>query len=110
MPSFPGGDAALMSYINRHIIYPKNAQDNNIQGKVIVQFVVNKDGTVGEVKVARGIDKELDAEAIRVIKSISEPNIFGERAILFSPGRNAVGDPVNVWYTLPITFKLPITN
>lgn len=110
MPSFPGGDAALMSYVNRNIIYPKNALDNKIEGKVIVQFVVNKDGSIGEVKVARGVNKELDEEAIRVIKSISEPNILGERKILFSPGKNAVGDPVNVWYTLPITFKPPIAN
>ena len=96
MPSFPGGDAALMSFINKNIKYPQVAQDNGTQGKVIVQFVVEKDGRVGEVKVARGVDSSLDREAVRVCKMLPK----------FSPGRNAVGDPVRVWYTLPVTFKL----
>jgi len=96
MPSFPGGDAALMSYINKNIHYPQVAQDNGIQGKVVVQFVVEKDGSVGEVKVARGADKDLDKEAVRVCKHLPK----------FSPGRNANGDPVRVWYTLPVVFKL----
>lgn len=100
MPQFPGGDAALMSFINKNIKYPQVAQDNGIQGKVIVQFVVTKTGKVGEVKVARGVDKDLDREAIRVCKMLPA----------FSPGRNAVGDPVNVWYTLPVTFKLQGVN
>ena len=110
MPLFIGGDAALMAYVNRNIIYPKNALDNNIQGIVMVQFVVKKDGSIGEVKVASGVNEDLDKEAVRIIKSISEPNILGERKILFSPGSNVVGEPINVWYTLPIKFKLPITN
>ncbi|MBR5638326.1 MAG: energy transducer TonB [Muribaculaceae bacterium] len=96
MPSFPGGDAALMAFINKNIHYPQNAYDNDIQGKVIVQFVVKKDGKIGEVKVAHGVDPDLDNEAVRVCKSLPA----------FSPGRNANGDPVNVWYTLPINFKL----
>ena len=96
MPSFPGGDGALMSFINKNIRYPQAAQDNNIQGKVVVQFVVTKTGKVGEVKVVRGVDKDLDREAVRVCKMLPK----------FSPGRNAVGDPVRVWYTLPVTFKL----
>ena len=100
MPSFPGGDAALMKYINDHIKYPQVAQDNGIQGKVIVQFVVEKDGSIGEVKVARGVDKDLDREAYNVCKKLPK----------FSPGRNAVGDPVRVWYTLPVTFKLQGVN
>ena len=100
MPSFPGGDAALMSHINKNIRYPQVAQDNGVQGKVIVQFVVEKDGRVGDVKVARGVDKDLDREAVRVCKTLPK----------FSPGRNAVGDPVRVWYTLPITFKLQGVN
>ena len=100
MPSFPGGDAALMKYLSSNIRYPQAAADNNIQGKVIVQFVVTKTGKIGEVKVARSVDKDLDREAIRVCKSLPA----------FSPGRNAVGDPVNVWYTLPVTFKLQGTN
>ena len=100
MPSYPGGDAALMKYLNDHLRYPQSAADNNIQGKVIVQFVVEKNGKIGEVKVARSVDKDLDREAVRVCKSLPA----------FSPGRNAVGDPVRVWYTLPVTFKLQGVN
>ena len=100
MPLFPGGCSALMRYLYYHTQYPKAAQDNNIQGKVVVQFVVEKDGSVGEVKVARSVDKELDAEAIRVCKTLPK----------FSPGRNAIGEPVRVWYTLPISFKLQGTS
>ena len=96
MPSFPGGVGAMMHYINANLRYPQMAQDNNIQGRVVVQFVVEKDGSVGEVKVARSVDKELDAEAIRVCKTFPK----------FSPGRNAIGEPVRVWYTLPVNFKL----
>ena len=100
MPSFPGGDGALMSFINKNIRYPQAAQDNNIQGKVVVQFVVTKTGKVGEVKVVRGVDKDLDKEAVRVCKMLPA----------FSPGRNATGDPVAVWYTLPVQFKLQGAN
>ncbi len=95
MPRFPGGEAALMKYLESHINYPPEAAKNNVQGHVIVQFVVKKDGSIGEVKVVRSLDKDLDKEAIRVIKSL--PN--------FTPGRHD-GKAVNVWYTLPVTFKL----
>ena len=95
MPQFPGGDAGLMDYLSTHIQYPGMAAENRIQGKVIVQFVVEKDGSVGEVKVVRSVDMELDREAVRVVKSL--PN--------FTPGRMN-GQVVRVWYTLPITFKL----
>ena len=100
MPSYPGGSGALMKYISSHIHYPQSAQDNNISGKVIVQFVVEKDGSIGEVKVVRGVDKALDAEAKRVCKSLPK----------FSPGKNANGDPVRVWFTQPVTFKLQGAN
>ena len=96
MPSFPGGDAALMRFLSEHVVYPEEAAKNKIEGKVIVQFIIEKDGSVGEVKVARGVDKELDAEAVRVCKSLPK----------FSPGRNADGEPIKIWYTLPITFKI----
>lgn len=99
MPQFPGGDAALMKYLSSHINYPPMAAENNIQGKVILQFVVEKDGRVGEVKVARSVDKDLDKEAIRVVKSLPK----------FTPGRQN-GQAVRVWYTLPVTFKLQGTN
>ena len=100
MPSFPGGDAALMKYLSKNIHYPQAAKDNGIQGKVVIQMVIMKDGKVGEVKVVRGVDKDLDREAVRVCKSLPP----------FSPGRNANGDPINVWYTLPVTFKLQGSN
>jgi protein TonB len=99
MPQFPGGDAALMKYLSSHINYPPMAAENNVQGKVILQFVVEKDGKVGEVKVARSVDKDLDKEAIRVVKSLPK----------FTPGRQN-GQAVRVWYTLPVTFKLQGTN
>ncbi|MDE6082161.1 MAG: energy transducer TonB [Muribaculaceae bacterium] len=95
MPQFPGGDIELMKYISYHIQYPTGAMENNIQGRVVVMFVVTKNGSIGEVKVYRSRDKDLDAEAVRVVKSL--PN--------FIPGKMN-GEPVNVWYTLPITFKL----
>ena len=94
MPQFPGGEAALKKYIDNHIKYPANAAKNNIQGRVIVQFVVNKDGSIGEVKVVRSVDKDLDKEAVRVVKSLPK----------FTPGRQN-GQAVPVWYTLPVTFK-----
>ena len=95
MPKFPGGDAELMKYIQEHLRYPTMAAENNIQGKVVVQFVVTKNGSIGEVKVIRSRDQDLDKEAVRVVKSL--PN--------FIPGRMN-GQPVSVWYTLPINFKL----
>ena len=90
MPSFPGGDAALMKFIKDNMIYPSEALKNKIEGKVIVQFVVTK----------RSVNKELDQEAVRLIKMLPD----------FSPGRNNVGEPVNVWYILPVIFKLPDNN
>ena len=99
MPTFPGGEAALMKYLSSHLQYPTMAAENNIQGKVIVQFVVTKTGKVGDVKFVRSVDKDLDREAIRVCKSL--PN--------FVPGRQN-GQAVSVWYTLPVTFKLQGTN
>ena len=98
-PQFPGGDAALMKYLSSHIQYPTMAQENNIQGKVVVQFVVEKDGHVGDVKVVRSVDKDLDREAVRVCKSLPK----------FTPGRQN-GQAVRVWYTLPVNFKLQGTN
>ncbi len=99
MPQFPGGEAALMKFLSSHINYPPMAAENNVQGKVIVQFVVDKTGKVGEVKVVRNVDKDLDNEAIRVCKALPK----------FTPGRQN-GRPVSVWYTLPIQFKLQGTN
>ena len=100
MPSFPGGDVALMKFIKDNMIYPPKALKNRIEGKVIIQFVVTKTGKVGKVKVVRSVNKELDQEAVRLIKMLPD----------FSPGRNNVGEPVNVWYILPVIFKLPDNN
>lgn len=99
MPTFPGGEAALMKWLQSHINYPTVAMENNVQGKVIVQFVVTKTGKVGEVKVVRSVDRDLDKEAVRVCKSLPD----------FVPGRMN-GQAVNVWYTLPVTFKLQGAN
>ena len=99
MPQFPGGEEALRKYLASHINYPPMAAENGVQGKVIVQFVVDKTGRVGEVKVARSVDKELDREAVRVCKSLPK----------FVPGRQN-GQAVSVWFTLPVTFKLQGTN
>ena len=99
MPQFPGGEDALRKYLASHVNYPPMAAENNVQGKVVVQFVVEKDGKVGEVKVVRSVDKDLDREAVRVCKSLPK----------FTPGRQN-GQAVSVWYTLPVTFKLQGTN
>ena len=99
MPQFPGGDAELMKYLSKNIKYPTMAMENNIQGRVVVQFVVTKTGAIGEVKVIRSVDRDLDREAIRVCKSL--PN--------FIPGKMN-GQAVNVWYTLPVNFKLQGVN
>ena len=96
MPRFPGGEAALMKYIKAHIQYPAEALKNRIKGHVVVQFVVERTGKIGEVKVVRSVDKDLDKEAIRVVKSLPK----------FTPGRQN-GQDVSVWYTLPVTFTLP---
>ena len=95
MPEFPGGMEEMMKFLQQNIQYPASAAKNKVEGRVILQFVVEKDGQIGEVKVARSVDPELDAEALRVVKSM--PN--------FIPGRQD-GKPVAVWYTIPISFKL----
>lgn len=99
MPRFPGGDEALMKYLSTHINYPTMAMENNIQGRVIVQFVVEKTGKIGEVKVVRSVDRDLDKEAVRVCKSLPD----------FIPGKMN-GQAVAVWYTLPVNFKLQGVN
>ena len=95
MPQFPGGEAELMKYVANHIKYPTMAAENNIQGRVVVKFVVKKDGSVGEVQVLRGKDPDLDKEAVRVVRTLPK----------FIPGKMN-GQAVSVWFTLPINFKL----
>lgn len=95
MPSFPGGDTELFKFIYDNIKYPEIAKENNIQGKVILRFCVTYKGTVDQVSVVRGVDPALDEEAIRVIKMLP----------LWKPGKQG-GKPVNVWYSVPISFQL----
>jgi protein TonB len=95
MPSFPGGDAALLKYIGEHTNYPEVAKENNIQGRVIVRFCVTAKGGVSQVSVLKGVDPELDKEAMRVVTTLPP----------FKPGKQG-GKPVPVWYMVPITFTL----
>lgn len=95
MPEFPGGVKALRTYLATAVKYPVIAQENGIQGKVYVNFVVNKDGTVSNAKIARGVDPSLDAEALRVVSTLPK----------WKPGKQR-GAPVRVSYTVPISFKL----
>lgn len=93
MPKFPGGN--VQQWIAKNIKYPMIAQENNIQGKVYVQFVIEKDGSVSDVKVMRAVDPSLDKEALRVIQAMPK----------WIPGKQR-GKPVRVSYTVPISFKL----
>lgn len=95
MPMFPGGISELLKYVADHLQYPEIAKENNIQGRVTVQFCVTPTGGVDRVSVLRGVDAELDAEAIRVVKTLPP----------FIPGKQG-GKPVPVWFQLPINFQL----
>ncbi len=95
MPEFPGGEAALRAFIAKSINYPVIAQENGIQGKVYVTFVVDKDGGISEAKIARGVDPSLDKEALRVVNQLPK----------WKPGKQR-GKPVRVSYTVPISFVL----
>ena len=95
MPSFPGGQGALMQYLASNIKYPVVAQENGVQGRVIVSFVVERDGSISDVKVARSVDPSLDREAQRVVKSMPR----------WSPGKQN-GSTVRVKYTVPVVFRL----
>ena len=95
MPEYPGGMKELFKFLQDNLKYPENAMKNNVQGRVIVQFVVEKDGTPTEFKVARSVDPDLDAEALRVMKTMSK----------WKPGMQR-GEVVKVKYTVPVSFKL----
>lgn len=95
MPQFPGGERALLRFLQENVKYPPEAVKDSIQGKVIVQFLVEKTGEIGEVKVVRSVHVLLDNEAVRVTKALPK----------FSPGREN-GKAVSVWYTMPVTFRL----
>ena len=95
MPTFPGGQQELMAYLGKNIKYPTIAQENGTQGRVIIQFVVERDGSITDVRVARGVDPYLDKEAVRVVKSMPK----------WLPGKQN-GKAVRVKFTVPVMFRL----
>ncbi len=95
MPEFPGGVTELMKYLNNNVKYPIIAQENSIQGRVVVRFTVRRDGSIDDIEVVRSADPNLDKEAVRVIKSM--PN--------WKPGEQR-GKKVNCKFTVPVVFKL----
>jgi len=95
MPEFPGGLPALLKFVGENLIYPPEAEKNNIQGRVTLKFVVNPDGSVGTIEIIRGVDPLLDTEAVRVVKTLPK----------FKPGRQR-GIPVPVWFSLPVFFQI----
>ena len=95
MPEFPGGDLGLMKFIQKNVRYPAIAKEYNITGKVYVSFIVDKQGNVTNVKIVRGVDKNLDAEAVRVVSSLPK----------YKPGKQR-GKAVRVMFTIPINFTL----
>ncbi len=95
MPEFPGGEAAMYKFIGKNIVYPRMAKESGISGRVYVTFVVEKDGSVSDVKILRGIGGGCDEEAVRVIKAMPRWN----------PGKQR-GKPVRVQYRMPIKFTL----
>ena len=103
MPEFPGGDIAMREYIKESTVYPEEAKAKGLVGKVFVQFVINKEGDVVNIKIARGVDPLLDAEAIRVVKDMPK----------WKPGAQSkkvngekVWIPKNVAFTVPVDFEL----
>ena len=94
-PTFSGGDEKLMEWISQHLQYPQNAHDSNIQGRVIVQFLIKADGTVGETKVIKMVADDLDKEALRVVSALPR----------FNPAM-VNGKAIDYWFTIPIIFRL----
>ena len=95
MPMFPGGDAALLKFIAQNTMYPESSKAQNIQGRVIIRFCVTAKGSVNQISVLKGVEPDLDAEAMRVVQTLPK----------FKPGRQS-GKDVPVWYMVPITFTL----
>ena len=95
MPSFPGGPSALMEWLSNNVKYPVVAQENGVQGRVVVSFVVERDGSITDVKVVRGVDPSLDREASRVVRAMPR----------WIPGKQN-GSAVRVKYNVPVAFRL----
>ncbi len=100
VPEFPGGANALLTYLKENIHYPKQAEEVGLEGRVIVKFVIEKDGSIGDVEITESADSLLDAEAARVINAMPA----------WTPGQNEAGEAVRVKYTIPITFTLEGTR
>lgn len=96
MPEYPGGEKALLDFIKNNIKYPKDALAQKLEGKVIVRFIVTREGKSEGISVLKGVSSTIDAEAIRVIGLINN----------WKPGK-LKGKVVNVWYTIPVTFEQP---
>lgn len=99
MPEFPGGKQKLFEYLMENTHYPEIAEKNGVQGRVVVTFMVEEDGSIGETKIAKSVDPSLDEEAVRVVKSMPKwkPAILNDK-------------PIRTKYTIPITFRLPESN
>ena len=98
MPQYPGGEDAMMKFIQKSIQYPDSARENDVQGRVVIGFIVNEDGSLSDITVRKSVSWDIDREALRVVKLMPK----------FKPGTQD-GKPVRVQFTLPIMFKL-ITN
>ena len=95
MPEFPGGEQAMYDFVNKNVVYPEEAKEKEIAGRVIVSFIIEKDGSINEAKVVQGIGGGCDEEAVRVVKAMPK----------WKPGTEK-GKPVRVHYMMPFTFKL----
>lgn len=95
MPEFPGGQEALMQFLRQEVKYPKEAEEKGLQGRVVVRYIIEKDGSISEVEIAKSVNEYLDAEAIRVVNAMPK----------WIPGKQK-GEPVRVKFTIPITFRL----
>jgi protein TonB len=93
--TYPGGEAALLKFVSDNLVYPSIAQEQELQGTVILRFRVEKDGSIGDIVIKKGLSKECDAAAVKVVKSLHR----------FTPARQQ-GHPVPVWFTLPIRFRI----
>ena len=95
MPEFPGGEKAMMDFVAQNVQYPKEAMEKEISGRVLVGFIVEKDGSISETEIVKGIGGGCDEEAVRVVKAMPK----------WKPGKQK-GKPVRVHFMLPLTFKL----
>jgi TonB family protein len=95
MPVFPGGDSMLLDYIAKNTRYPETARTKKIEGRVILRFCVTETGSVNKISILKGVDPDIDAEAMRVVETLPR----------FIPGRQS-GRDVPVWYMVPVTFAL----